>query len=113
VVEPQEKRGKGVFKSEAGSDTVRCACACGGRTDIAKLRTKLGLDRVIGCSEIEYSPWAPIDSATSLWHLFISRVAPAELPLPKQKHLVFVGSTVPALSAHTTSTRHTLALVTH
>ena len=107
VVERQERRGRGVFKSEAGADSVRCVCACGGRTDIAKVRAKLGLDRVIGCSEMEYTPWAPIDSAASLWHLFISRVAPAELPLPKQKHLVFVGSTVPALSAHT------LALVTH
>ena len=90
-----------MLKSEAGADSVRGACACWGRTDIAKVREKLGLDRVIGCSEMEYTPWAPIDSAASLWHLFISRVAPAELPLPKQKHLVFVGSTVPALPGHT------------
>ena len=96
---------------------TRCGAhaRAGGSTDIAKVREKLALDRVIGCCEMEYSPWAPIDSVASLWHLFISRVAPAELPLPQQKHLVFVGSTVRALSGHAhthTCTSHTLALVT-
>lgn len=64
-----------------------------GSKDIGKVRAAYGLDTVIGCSTQEYQPWAPIDSPSSLWNLFISQIAPAELPLPTQKHLVFVGST--------------------
>ena len=63
------------------------------RTDVRKLRRELGLDQVIGCSAREYRVWAPVDAPDSLWRLFVQQIAPAELPLPAQKHLVFVGST--------------------
>ena len=63
------------------------------RGDIEAERAKLGIDKVIGCSDREYQPWAALDSPSSLWRLFMYQVAPAELPLPSQKHVVFVGST--------------------
>eukprot|EP00802_Teleaulax_amphioxeia_P008441 Tamp_08450.p1 GENE.Tamp_08450~~Tamp_08450.p1 ORF type:complete len:541 (-),score=151.44 Tamp_08450:702-2324(-) len=63
------------------------------RNDIAKLRAKMSLDTVIGCSDRDYNPFVPIDLPTSLWKLFMYQVAPAEVPLPSQKHFVFVGST--------------------
>jgi hypothetical protein len=57
------------------------------------VRARLGLDAVIGCSPQEYQPWAPVDSPSSLWHLFLSELVPTQLPRPGQKRLVFVGST--------------------
>jgi len=53
----------------------------------------MSLDTVIGCSDRDYNPFVPIDLPTSLWKLFMYQVAPAEVPLPSQKHFVFVGST--------------------
>jgi len=79
--------------TSTSASTFQTPASLAMRSDIVVQRAKLGLDTVIGCSDREYQPWVPIDAPTSLWNLFITQVAPAELPLPTQKHLVFVGST--------------------
>mmetsp|Transcript_20753 Transcript_20753/g.42200 ORF Transcript_20753/g.42200 Transcript_20753/m.42200 type:complete len:551 (-) Transcript_20753:138-1790(-) len=62
------------------------------RGDIAVLRSKLGLDEVIGCSPETYLPFAPLDDPKSMWSLYIYHVLPTVL-YPDAKEAVFVAGT--------------------
>mmetsp|Transcript_37576 Transcript_37576/g.88787 ORF Transcript_37576/g.88787 Transcript_37576/m.88787 type:complete len:549 (+) Transcript_37576:112-1758(+) len=62
------------------------------RRDISVLRSKLGLDEVIGCSPATFYPFANFSSPHSMWALYLRAVLPAVL-YPDNPVAVFVAGT--------------------